>query len=319
MGSVYSDLDPSIFVQSDLIRHKTYAVDVGPVIIGGGHDIVVQSMTESPASDYDRCVKEVLQLLDAGSELVRIALNNEGAAKNMPRIRDEVVKAGYDHRVLVGCGQYEIARLLDQYPECADAMGKYRINPGNIGFGDKRDTKFESVIKHAIKNNVCVRIGVNWGSLDKDIAQKLMDDNACRKDKHDANIVLRHALVLSSLTSAERAVDLGLPPDKIIISCKVSKVPDLVAVYTALARLSKFALHIGLTEAGVGMRAIASTSVGLALLLNQGIGDTLRCSLTPQKDEPRTKEVKLCQNILQALEMRSFHSFCNIMSWLWSY
>lgn len=287
-------------------RHITHEVRVGKVVMGGGHPIVVQSMALGGSNDIKKDAQEVVDLARAGSELVRIALNSDEAAKSVPYIRDELVKNGFDSKMIIGCGQYEVERLLRQYPECTSALGKIRINPGNVGFGDKRDEKFEQIIEYAIKYDMPVRIGVNWGSLDKYLAAKLMDDNASSSNPLSSDVVLRKALVMSAILSAKKAEEIGLPANKIVISCKVSKVPDLISVYSALATVSNYALHLGLTEAGLGIKGIVSVVAGLTPLLVNGIGDTIRASITQRPGEPRENEVRVCQEILQALNMKSF-------------
>lgn len=294
-------------------RHKTHIVQVGRVKIGGENPIVVQSMAlgvpidpcniQNSAKQY---AKEIVELARAGSELVRIALNSEEVAKSIPYIVEEINKEGFDSKILVGCGQYELDRLVQNYPDNIKMLGKIRINPGNIGFGNKRDEKFERVIKYAIKHNMPIRIGVNWGSLDKRILQKLMDESSSTSD-----IILRKALVMSVLGSAKKAEEIGLNSDKIIISCKVSKVQDLISIYTALAQSSNYALHLGLTEAGMGNKGVINTTAGLTYLLQNGIGDTIRASLTQRPGESRTDEVAVCQEILQSIGLRYFNPQVN--------
>ncbi|MDN5247567.1 MAG: flavodoxin-dependent (E)-4-hydroxy-3-methylbut-2-enyl-diphosphate synthase [Wolbachia endosymbiont of Tyrophagus putrescentiae] len=290
-------------------RHETHVVKVGKVRIGGTNPIVVQSMALGVHIDSDdirgsakQYAKEIIELAHAGSELVRIALNSEEVAKSIPYIVEEINKEGFDGKILVGCGQYELDKLIQTYPDNIKMLGKIRINPGNIGFGHRRDEKFERVIKYAIKHDIPIRIGVNWGSLDKQILQKLMDENTGPSD-----IILRKALVASALNSAKKAEEIGLSPDKIIISCKVSKVRDLIAIYTALAQSSNYALHLGLTEAGMGSKGIVNTTAGLTYLLQNGIGDTIRASLTQRPGESRISEVMVCKEILQSIGLRYFH------------
>ena len=286
-------------------RHKTHAVKVGNVTIGGGAPVVVQSMTNTDTADIDATYRQVKELFLAGSEIVRITVNNDDAAKAVPYIREKLEADGLDVP-LAGCFHYNGHTLLDTYPALAEALEKYRINPGNVGFGAKRDKQFEQMIETAVKYNKAVRIGVNWGSLDQDLSTKLMDENAALDQPHDADYVMREALVQSALISAEKAEAVGLPADKIILSAKVSRVQDLIAVYQALAARSNYALHLGLTEAGMGSKGIVATALGEGILLQQGIGDTIRASLTPQIGEARTVEVKVCQQILQSLGLRSF-------------
>ncbi|MDG7056723.1 MAG: flavodoxin-dependent (E)-4-hydroxy-3-methylbut-2-enyl-diphosphate synthase [Wolbachia endosymbiont of Penenirmus auritus] len=295
-------------------RHKAHTVKVGQVKIGGNNPIVVQSMAlgvhidpndiKSSAKQY---AKEVIELAHAGSELVRIALNSEEVAKAIPYIVEEVNKGGFDGKILVGCGQYELDRLVQDYPDNIKMLGKIRINPGNIGFGDKRDEKFERVIEYAIKHDIPIRIGVNWGSLDKYLLQKLMDENSLSSNPKPSDVILRKALVMSALSSAQKAEEIGLSADKIIISCKVSRVQDLISVYTALAKSSNYALHLGLTEAGMGNKGVINTTAGLTYLLQNGIGDTIRASLTQRPGESRTNEVTVCQEILQSIGLRYFN------------
>jgi len=303
------DMDDTLYRR----RHKTHVVQVGRVKIGGENPIVVQSMAlgvpidpcniQNSAKQY---AKEIVELARAGSELVRIALNSEEVAKSIPYIVEEINKEGFDSKILVGCGQYELDRLVQNYPDNIKMLGKIRINPGNIGFGHKRDEKFERVIKYAIEHNMPIRIGVNWGSLDKRILQKLMDESSSTSD-----IILRKALVMSVLGSAKKAEEIGLNSDKIIISCKVSKVQDLISIYTALAQSSNYALHLGLTEAGMGNKGVINTTAGLTYLLQNGIGDTIRASLTQRPGESRTDEVAVCQEILQSIGLRYFNPQVN--------
>ncbi len=290
---------------SSIRRHKTHVVKVGSVFIGGDNPIVVQSMTNTDTSDVDATVAQVIELADAGSEVIRLTVNNDDAAKAVPLIRQKLDKKGYNHP-LVGCFHYNGHRLLKEYSDCAQALEKYRINPGNVGFGDKRSRHFEEMIETAIQYGKSVRIGVNWGSLDQDLSIKLMDENAKKAEPQPAEAVLRQALVQSALESARLAEHVGLSADRIILSCKVSRVPDLVAVYRSLAEQSSYCLHLGLTEAGMGSKGIVSTTAALSLLLQEGIGDTIRASLTPRPGESRTTEVTVCQEVLQALQLRSF-------------
>ncbi len=286
-------------------RHKTHKVMVGDVAIGGDAPVVVQSMTNTDTADAAATAQQVRQLADAGSEIVRITVNNEEAARQVPAIRERLDKAGCDVP-LVGDFHYNGHKLLAEYKECAEALDKYRINPGNVGFGKKHDPQFETMVQKAIEYDKPVRIGVNWGSLDQDLATKLMDENAASDSPKDADEILREVLVLSALTSTQKAEEIGLGANKIIISCKVSRVQDLVAVYRELARRSNYALHLGLTEAGIGSKGIVATTAALSILLQEGIGDTIRASLTPKPGEERTKEVTVCQEVLQSLGLRSF-------------
>ena len=290
---------------SERTRHRTHAVRVGSVTIGGGAPVVVQSMTNTDTADITGTTGQVIELARAGSEIVRLTVNNDAAAKAVPAIRERLDLLGYAVP-LVGDFHYNGHRLLDDYPEMAQALAKFRINPGNVGFGEKRDRQFEMMVEAALRFDRPVRIGVNWGSLDQDLATRLMDLNAQSPEPQPADFVLREALVRSALDSAAYAERLGLAADRIVISAKVSRVQDLVAVYRELAKRSHYALHVGLTEAGMGIKGIAATAAGLALLLQDGIGDTIRASLTPRPDEPRTNEVVACQEVLQALGLRSF-------------
>ena len=286
-------------------RHRTHAVRIGKVIVGGGAPVVVQSMTNTDTADTDATTRQVIELARAGSEIVRVTVNNDEAARALPRIRERLDILGVDVP-LVGDFHYNGHRLLADYPELGTALAKFRINPGNVGFGEKRDRQFEMMVEAALRHDRPVRIGVNWGSLDQDLAARLMDANAALAEPQPADFVLREALVRSALDSAAYALRLGLGADRIVISAKVSRVQDLVVVYRELARRSAYALHLGLTEAGMGIKGIAATTAGLSLLLQEGIGDTIRASLTPRPDEPRTNEVVLCQEVLQALGLRSF-------------
>lgn len=293
-------------VESNKIaRRKTIPVKVGSTIIGGGAPIVVQSMTNTDTADVKATAEQVIELARAGSEIVRITVNSDEAARAVPYIREEVGKAGLDVP-LAGCFHYNGHRLLTDYPECAEALAKYRINPGNVGFGEKRDKQFDMMVETALKYERPIRIGVNWGSLDQSLATKLMDDNAKEASPKPADEIYREALIVSSITSAKRAESIGLEANKIIISCKVSRVQDLISVYRELARRSDYALHLGLTEAGMGAKGIVATSTALAVLLQEGIGDTIRASLTPRPGESRTQEVVVCQEILQSMGILSF-------------
>ena len=286
-------------------RHKTHAVRVGHVTIGGDAPVVVQSMTDTDTADVNRTVEQILLLAEAGSELVRVTVNTEEAAAAIPAIYKELAKRNC-HVPIVGDFHYNGHTLLTKYDECARLLHKYRINPGNVGFGNKKDDRFNTMIDVAIKYNKPVRIGVNWGSLDKELATRLMDENAKSEDPRSSQEVLHEALVLSALTSAEAAVNRGLGKDKIVISCKVSRVQDLISVYEMLADRCDYALHLGLTEAGMGSKGIVASSVAMGILLNQGIGNTIRTSLTPEPGATREKEVIVSQQILQALDVRSF-------------
>jgi (E)-4-hydroxy-3-methylbut-2-enyl-diphosphate synthase len=290
---------------SEIERHRTHAVRVGSVVIGGGAPVVVQSMTNTDTADVAATVEQIIELADAGSEIVRVTVNTDEAAQAVPQIRDRLWLRGYEVP-LVGDFHYHGHLFLTRHPECAAALAKLRINPGNVGFGAKRDKQFETMIEAALEHDKPVRIGVNWGSLDQELSTRMMDDNARLSEPKSADDVLREALVVSALASAQRAEEIGLPAERIVISAKFSRVPDLLAVYRELARRSRYALHLGLTEAGIGAKGIVATSAALAILLQQGIGDTIRASLTPRPGEARTQEVVVCQELLQSLGLRSF-------------
>ena len=286
-------------------RHKTATVMVGGIEIGGNAPVVVQSMTNTDTADVAATAAQVAALARAGSEIVRITVDRDEAAKAVPRIRDELAKQ--DVTVpLVGDFHYIGHTLLAENPACAQALDKYRINPGNVGFKAKRDTQFSSIIETALEHGKPVRIGVNWGSLDQELLTHLMDENAKSPSPKDAREVLHEAMVQSALLSAARAGELGLGADRIILSAKVSAVPDLISVYSALAERSNYALHLGLTEAGMGSKGIVASSAAIGILLQQGIGDTIRFSLTPEPGGDRTLEVRTAQELLQALGLRSF-------------
>ncbi len=290
---------------TDIKRHRTTPVKIGNFVIGGDAPILVQSMTNTDTADVFATFKQIKELHLAGSEIVRITVNNDAAAKAVPLIHEMLVKENL-HIPLVGCFHYNGHKLLTDYPECAIALAKYRINPGNVGFGQKRDRQFEMMIECALKYDKPVRIGVNWGSLDQDLSTKLMDENNKLPEPKSADEVMRETLVRSTLLSAKQAEDIGLSTNKIVISAKVSRVQDLIVVYQELAKRSSYALHLGLTEAGMGSKSIVATTAGLSILLQQGIGDTIRASLTPSPNDSRTKEVTVCQEILQSLGLRSF-------------
>lgn len=287
------------------LRHKTHAVKVRNVTMGGGAPVVVQSMTNTDTADVDKTFEQVKELFLAGSEIVRITVDREEAAQGAIKVRERLDAAGLDVP-LAGCFHYNGHTLLNDYPELCQALDKYRINPGNVGFGKKKDSQFELMLEKAAEYNKAVRIGVNWGSLDAALAVKLMDENAALAEPKEADVVMRETLVQSALISAEHAIKIGLRPDQIILSAKVSRVQDLIAVYRALAERSNYALHLGLTEAGMGSKGIVATALGEGVLLNEGIGDTIRASLTPEPGGDRTLEVKVCKEILQSLGLRSF-------------
>ncbi|TNJ34922.1 flavodoxin-dependent (E)-4-hydroxy-3-methylbut-2-enyl-diphosphate synthase [Arenimonas terrae] len=286
-------------------RRATRAVMVDKVRIGGGAPVVVQSMTNTDTADVNATVKQVAELWRAGSELVRVTVNNPESAAAVPRIREKLDMMSVPVPI-VGDFHYNGDRLLAAEPACAEALAKYRINPGNVGFGKKRDTQFAAIVEMAIRYGKPVRIGVNWGSLDQALAARLMDENAARAEPWDAARVLREALVVSALESAERAVEIGLPRERIVLSAKVSGVQELIAVYRDLALRSDFPLHLGLTEAGMGSKGIVASSAALAVLMQEGIGDTIRISLTPEPGAARTLEVQVAQELLQTMGLRAF-------------
>ena len=290
---------------AEINRHKTHAVRVRNVTVGGNAPVVVQSMTNTDTTDVQKTFEQVKQLYLAGSEIVRITVNNDDAAIGVAKLRDLLDKDGLDVP-LVGCFHYNGHTLLNDHPSLAESLDKYRINPGNVGFGKKRDSQYEQMIEKAIEYSKPVRIGVNWGSLDQDLATKLMDDNAKLDTPLPSDDVMRETLVQSALISAKKAEEIGLAADQIILSAKVSRVQDLISVYQALAERSEYALHLGLTEAGMASKGIVATALGEGILLQQGIGDTIRASLTPEPGGDRSLEVRVCQEILQALNIRSF-------------
>lgn len=290
---------------SPISRRKSVPVEIGRVTVGGDAPIMVQSMTNTDTADVEATAQQTAALARAGSEVVRITVDRKEAAAAVPRIREILDKQGC-HVPLVGDFHYIGHKLLTDFPECAEVLDKYRINPGNVGHRAKRDAQFATMIEVALKYDKPVRIGVNWGSLDQDLVVRLMDENAALKEPRDAAEVTREALVLSALESAQRAEELGLGRDKIILSCKVSDVQDLIAVYADLAARCDYALHLGLTEAGMGSKGIVSSTAALAVLLQQGIGDTIRISLTPEPGGDRTQEVIVAQEILQTTGLRAF-------------
>ncbi|HYN63087.1 MAG TPA: flavodoxin-dependent (E)-4-hydroxy-3-methylbut-2-enyl-diphosphate synthase [Candidatus Limnocylindrales bacterium] len=285
-------------------RRKTSSVDVGGVVIGSGHPIVVQSMTNTDTADADATAIQVAQLAHAGSELVRVTVNNDEAAQAVPVIRDKLDRLGVGVP-LIGDFHYNGHLLLTTYPAAAEALAKYRINPGNVG-AKRRDANFQQIVEVAIANHKPVRIGVNWGSLDQQLLTALMDANAALPEPLDSREVMIEAMVESAMRSARLAEETGLGHDRIILSAKVSGVQDLVEVYSRLAERGDYPLHLGLTEAGMGSRGIISSTAGLSILLQRGIGDTIRVSLTPAPRGDRTEEVQIAQQVLQSLGMRSF-------------
>jgi (E)-4-hydroxy-3-methylbut-2-enyl-diphosphate synthase len=288
-----------------IVRHRTRPVVVDRITVGGGAPIVVQSMTNTDTADVAATVAQVRALADAGSELVRITVNTAQAAAAVPAIRARLDALGCAVP-LVGDFHFNGHKLLAGCVECAQALAKYRINPGNVGKGSRRDPQFAMMIEHALTHAKPVRIGVNWGSLDAALLARLMDENAQRPIPLDADAVMREALVASALESARQAEALGLPGERIVLSCKVSNVQDLIAVYRELARRCDFPLHLGLTEAGMGSKGIVASTAAMGVLLQEGIGDTIRVSLTPEPDGDRTKEVQVAQEILQTMGLRSF-------------
>src|SRR6185295_3964358 len=286
-------------------RHRSVAVDVGGVMVGGGAPIVVQSMTNTDTADVDGTTRQVAALAAAGSELVRITVDRDEAAAAVPRIKDRLGQIGVSVP-LIGDFHYIGHKLLADHPACAEALDKYRINPGNVGFKDKKDRQFSAIIEMALKYNKPVRIGANWGSLDQELLTRLMDENATAKSPRDARSVMHEAMVQSAVLSAARAQELGLAQNRIILSAKVSAVQDLIAVYGELARRCDYALHLGLTEAGMGSKGIVASSAALGILLQQGIGDTIRISLTPEPGGDRTREVQVGQELLQTMGFRTF-------------
>ncbi|MEQ1512998.1 MAG: flavodoxin-dependent (E)-4-hydroxy-3-methylbut-2-enyl-diphosphate synthase [Lysobacteraceae bacterium] len=286
-------------------RRSTRQVHVGGIAVGGDAPVVVQSMTNTDTADVAGTTRQVAELWRAGSELVRVTVNNAESAAALPRIVEKLAMMGITVPI-IGDFHYNGHQLLAAEPACAEALAKYRINPGNVGFGRKRDTQFAQLIEFAIRYDKPVRIGANWGSLDQSLATQLMDENAQRATPWDAGRVLREALIRSALDSAERAVDIGLARDRIILSAKVSGVQELIAVYRDMAARSDFALHLGLTEAGIGSKGIVASSAALAVLMQEGIGDTIRISLTPDPGASRTQEVIVAQELLQTMGLRAF-------------
>jgi (E)-4-hydroxy-3-methylbut-2-enyl-diphosphate synthase len=280
-------------------------VDVGGVTIGGAAPVVVQSMTNTDTADVEATARQTADLARAGSELVRITVDRDEAAEAVPRIRDRLARMGVTVP-LVGDFHYNGHTLLAGNPACAEALAKWRINPGNVGFKDKRDRQFSAIVELALQYAKPVRVGVNWGSLDQELLTRLMDENAKSSRPKDARAVMHEAIVQSALLSAERAGELGLGADRIILSAKVSAVQDLVSVYTLLAARCQYALHLGLTEAGMGSKGIVASTAGIGVLLQQGIGDTIRVSLTPEPGGDRTQEVRVAQEILQTMGLRAF-------------
>ena len=280
-------------------------VKVGDISIGGNNPVVVQSMTNTDTADQSATIEQIKQLAEAGSDLVRVTVNNEAAARAVPAIVEALNAQGYTTPI-VGDFHFNGHKLLSQFPDCARSLAKYRINPGNVGRGKNRDIQFQTMIELACRYNKPVRIGVNWGSLDQQVLAELLDNNAHSANPWELNEINQQAVIQSALDSAKMAEEIGLSANNIIISCKMSRVNDLVSVYRQLARQSRYALHLGLTEAGMGDKGVVASTAALAILLSEGIGDTIRISLTPQPGETRTREVKVAQQILQSLDIRSF-------------
>lgn len=291
--------------KQEISRRTSVGVKIGPITIGGGAPIVVQSMTNTDTADAAATAMQVAELAKAGSELVRITVNSAEAAAQVAPIRKRLDQMGC-HVPLIGDFHFNGHKLLTEYPDCAAALAKYRINPGNVGRGSKRDEQFATMIEVACKYNKPVRIGVNWGSLDPALLTRMMDENAKLFEPKDANEVTREALIVSALDNAARAEEIGLAHDKIVLSCKVSGVQDLVTVYSEIAERCDYPLHLGLTEAGMGSKGIVASTAAVAVLLQRGIGDTIRISLTPEPGGDRTREVIVAQEILQTMGLRSF-------------
>ncbi|MEI8697494.1 flavodoxin-dependent (E)-4-hydroxy-3-methylbut-2-enyl-diphosphate synthase [Mesorhizobium sp. ISC15] len=293
------------YFSSPFPRRTSVGVDVGGVMVGGGAPVVVQSMTNTDTADVDQTVAQVAALHRAGSEIVRITVDRDESAAAVPAIRERLERLGINVP-LVGDFHYIGHKLLADHPACAEALAKYRINPGNVGFKDKKDRQFTDIVEMAIRHDKPVRIGVNWGSLDQELLTRLMDDNQRQGFPLTAQEVTREAIVQSAILSAEMAEEIGLGREKIILSAKVSGVQDLIAVYTELATRSNHALHLGLTEAGMGSKGIVASSAAMGILLQQGIGDTIRISLTPEPNGDRTREVQVSQELLQTMGFRQF-------------
>ena len=289
----------------NLKRRRTHQVQIDHITIGSEAPVVVQSMTNTDTADAEGTARQVQELADAGSEMVRITVNSQDAAAKVAEIRSRLDDAGYD-TPLIGDFHFNGERLLAEFPDCAKALSKYRINPGNVGKGAKGDEKFAYMIRTAAEHDKAVRIGVNWGSLDQSLAKRMMDANLASANPKSPDEVMKEALIVSALESAQKAVDLGLSENKIILSCKVSSVQDLIQVYRDLGSRCEYPLHLGLTEAGMGSKGIVASTAALSVLLQEGIGDTIRISLTPEPGSPRTQEVVVGQEILQTMGLRSF-------------
>jgi (E)-4-hydroxy-3-methylbut-2-enyl-diphosphate synthase len=288
-----------------ITRRRSVPVRVGSVAVGGGAPVVVQSMTNTDTADVKATTQQVAELWRAGSEIVRVTVNNAESARAVPEIRDRLAMMGISVPI-VGDFHYNGHQLLSDEPACAEALAKYRINPGNVGFGRKKDAQFGAIVEMAIRYGKPVRIGVNWGSLDQSVLAQMMDDNHARAEPWDATTVMREALIHSAVESARKAEEIGLGRDRIVLSCKVSGVQDLIAVYRSLAARCDYALHLGLTEAGMGSKGIVASTAALSVLLQEGIGDTIRISLTPEPGESRTREVIVAQELLQTMGLRAF-------------
>ncbi len=286
-------------------RRKTPPVTIGRVVLGGGHPVLIQSMTDTPTADVERTLKQVIELIEAGSEMVRLTVNDDDAARAVPQIVNILRAQGYITSI-IGDFHFNGHTLLTKHPECARSLDKYRINPGNVGRGERHDENFARIVKIAVEHNKPVRIGVNWGSLDQELLTAMMDQNAKLKSPKDAKEVTYKAMIQSALTSAELAQKCGLKKNQIVISVKMSVLQDMVAVYSLLAKKCDYALHLGLTEAGSDVQGIASSAAALGILLQQGIGDTIRVSLTPQPNVSRAKEVEVCKYLLQSMGLRYF-------------
>lgn len=286
-------------------RKNTHPVLIGTVKVGGGAPIVVQSMTNTDTANIKATVKQVMELANAGSELVRITVNNEEAAQAVPEIRKQLDAQGFSVP-LIGDFHFNGHKLLEKFPECAQALGKFRINPGNVGKGAKRDIQFQQMIECAVKYDKPVRIGVNGGSLDQAVLTRLLDENRLKEDPQELAAITREAIIVSALESAAAAESYGLPKEKIVLSCKISNVQELISIYQQLSKRCEYALHLGLTEAGIGSKGIVASSAALSVLMQQGIGDTIRISLTPEPGAARTNEVIVGQEILQTMGFRSF-------------
>lgn len=296
---------PELLEAGPAVRRSTVGVPVGRVLVGGGAPVVVQSMTNTDTADIAGTVRQVAALARAGSEIVRITVDRDESAAAVPHIREKLLAMGIDVP-LVGDFHYIGHKLLADHPACAEALAKYRINPGNVGFGDKKDRQFAAIVETAIRHDKPVRIGANWGSLDGELLTRLMDENARLPQPAEARAVTREALVRSALLSAALAEEIGLPRSRIILSAKVSAVQDLIAVYSELSRRSDYALHLGLTEAGMGSKGIVASTAAMGVVLQAGIGDTIRVSLTPEPNGDRTREVQVAQEILQTMGLRTF-------------